>query len=153
MSEIVLINVASLVACVVYAVVVWLRVKNDFGPLTSNGEPHGKQNQKSAFKTGDWFDAAMNTVIGVFLGLAVVASGSWFIAVLIPLLAAMLFFYISLFNRVIDKIFPSGIRATQKSKKTRKISLAKRLSFPFGLILGVVLAALGLGDRFLGWLL
>lgn len=157
MSEVVLINIASLVACAVLAVVIWLRVKSDFGPLKSNGEPHGKQNKESAMKTSDWFDAVMNVVIGVFLGVAMVASGSWFIAVLIPLSAAVLFFYMSLFDRLfdrlIDKVFPSGIRPAHKSKKTRKTPLAKRLSFPLGLVLGIILAALGLGDRFLGWIL
>ena len=153
MSEVVLINIASLVACAVLAVVIWLRVKSDFGPLKSNGEPHGKQNKESAMKTSDWFDAVMNVVIGVFLGVAMVASGSWFIAVLIPLSATVLFFYMSLSDRLIDKVFPSGIRPAHKSKKTRKNPLAKRLSFPLGLVLGIVLAALGLGDRFLGWIL
>lgn len=153
MSEVVLIIIASLVACVVLAVVVWLRVKSDFGPLKSNGEPHGKENEESAMKAGDWFDAVINVGIGVLLGVAMAASGSWFVAVLIPLLAAVLFFYMSLFDRLIDKVFPSGIRPAHKSKKVRKAPLVKRLSLPLGLVLGIVLAALGLGDRFLGWLL
>lgn len=153
MSEVLLINIASLVACVVYAVVVWLRVKSDFGSHKSNGEPHCKENEKSAVKAGDWFDAVMNFVIAVLLGAAMSSSGSWFVAVLIPLLAAVLFFYTSQFDRLIDKIFPSGIRPAHKSKKTRKTPLAKSLSFPLGLFLGIVLAALGLGDRYLGWLL
>lgn len=153
MSEFVLINIASLVACIVYAVVVWLRVKDDFGPLKSNGEPHGKVNKECDMKNGDWFDAVMNVGIGIFLGMAMVTSGSWFIAVLIPLLAAVLFFYMSLFDRLIEKVFPSGIRPAHKSKKTRTTPLAKHLSFPLGLALGIVLAALGLVDRFLGWFL
>ena len=153
MSEVVLVNIASLVACVVLAVVVWLRVKSYFGSLKSNGEPHGKENKESAMKTGDWFDAVINVGIGIFLGVAMAASGSWFVAVLIPLLAAALFFYMSLFDRLIDKVFPSGIRPAHKSKKTRKTPMEKRLSLPLGLVLGIVLAVLGLGDRFLGWLL
>ena len=153
MSGIVLVTIVSMVACVVLAVVAWLRLKSDFEPLKSNGVPHGKVNEESAMKAGDWFDTVINFGIGVFLAVAMAASGSWFVAVLIPLLFAVLCFYITLFDRLIDKIFPSGIRPTKKLKKVRKVPLVKRLCLPLGLVLGIVLAALGLSGRFLGWLL
>lgn len=149
MSEVELINIASLVPCFVLALVVWFRVKSDFGHLKSNGEPHGKENEESVMKAGDWFDAMLNFVIAFFLGVAMSVSDSWFVAVLIPLLAAVYFFYITLFDRLIDKVFPSGIRPAIKSKEVRKAQMVKRYSFllalVLGLVFGIVLAAIGFG--------
>ncbi|MDB9743933.1 hypothetical protein OAA91_00230 [Fibrobacterales bacterium] len=158
MPEVVLINIASLVGCAVLIVVIWLRIKSDFGPLKSNGEPHDKQNQTPAIKSGDWFNVVMNVVIGIFLGVTMSASGSWFIAVLIPLSTAVLFFYMSLFDSLIDslidKVFPSGIqKPAHILKKTRKTPLANRISFPLGLVLGIFLTAIGLGDWFISLIL
>jgi|GEM_PF-749713 len=143
---------------VVLAVSVWLRVKSIIKPEQQDSELRGKQIDALVMQSGDWANAAVNVVIGVFLGIVInglvqlISTGLWSVAVLIVVLAAVLFFLESWFDGLFEKVFPSGIRPARKPKKVRKAPLARRISFPSGLVLGIVLAGLGLGDRLLGWL-
>ncbi|MFK7914114.1 MAG: hypothetical protein AB8B93_09385 [Pseudomonadales bacterium] len=105
----------------------------------------------------DWLNAAVNLVIGLLLGLAVfylgqlVTTGSWLLALSIVILSAGLWLFEGLLDRVMEKIFPSGIRPA-RSPKRRATPLPRRLSMPAGLVLGAALAWLGWSDKILGML-
>ena len=152
-------SIASTGACVVFAVVVWLRLRSNKESIQQKPEPHREGTNRAVMQSGDWANAAVNVVIGVFLGIVInglvqlISTGLWSVAVLIVVLAAVLFFLESWFDGLFEKVFPSGIRPARKSKKVRKAPLARRLSLPSGLVLGIVLAGLGLDGRILGWIL
>ena len=149
-------SIASTGACVVFAVVVWLRLRSNKEPIQQKPEP---RTNRAVMQSGDWANAAVNVVIGVFLGIVInglvqlISTGLWSVAVLIVVLAAVLFFLESWFDGLFEKVFPSGIRPARKSKKVRKAPLARRLSLPSGLVLGIVLAGLGLDGRILDLIL
>ncbi|MEH6557060.1 MAG: hypothetical protein V7708_04635 [Oceanicoccus sp.] len=155
----IILSIASTGICVVLAVSVWLRLRSINKPEQQDSELHGKRIDALVMQSGDWANAAVNVVIGVFLGIAInglvqlISTGLWYVAVLIVVIAAVLFFFESRLDGLFEKVFPSGIRAARKSKKVRKAPLARRLSLPAGLVFGIVLAGLGLDDRLLGWLL
>lgn len=107
----------------------------------------------------DWINAVINVVIGGLLGVAVeglarlITTALWTLAVVIPLLAVVLFFCMTLFDTVVDWFFPSGIRPARKPHMSRRLPLARRLSLPVGLVIGVVLAKLDVANSVIGWFL
>jgi len=107
---------------------------------------------------GDWFNAAINLVIGILLGsvindlLQLVASGSWHMALVILFLAAGLFLFIVLSDKLLDRLFQIGIRPAKTPQAPRPKPLLRVLSFPAGLVLGVVLSALGFDRAILDFL-
>lgn len=113
----------------------------------------------SNMRTIDWFNAAVNVVVGVLLGIVIaglvqlVTTGFWLVAILIPTLFAGLLLFDGLIDGLIDKVFPSGIRSARKPQVQRRAPLLKRLSLPVGIVVGVALAQAGLGDKLLGILL
>ena len=155
----IILSIASTGICVVLAVSVWLRARSINKPEQQDSELRGKRVDALVMQSGDWANAAVNVVIGVFLGIVInslvqlISTGLWSVAVLIVVLAAVLFFLESWFDGLFEKVFPSGIRPARKSKKVRKTSLARRLSLPSGLVLGIGLAGLGLDGRILCWIL
>jgi hypothetical protein len=98
---------------------------------------------------GDWLQAAINVVVGVFLGIAafalteLVVSGAWLMALLLVVLGVGYFVFVQLADKLFDWIFPSGIRTVGKRKNQPK-PLLRTLSLPAGLLLGVALAGVGL---------
>jgi len=149
--------IAATFVCVVLAVVVWMRVD-------PNGK-RGKQDSRSGdqrigallIKAGHCAMAAVTFAVGILLGVAInglaqlIFAGAWVAAFNIVVLAASLFLIVLLHDRLGERLFPSGIRPARNAKKVPK-PLARRLSMPAGLVLGVVMASLGLDDRFLVWL-
>jgi hypothetical protein len=144
--------------CVVLAVFVWLQARTINKPEQKKSELYGKPVDALVMRPGDWFNAVINVVMGVLLGILIdclvqlISTDLWPAAVLIVVLAAVLMFLDSWIDVLFDKVFSSGIRPAHKLKKVRKAPMVRRLSLPSGLVLGVVLAGLGLGDRVLGWL-
>lgn len=98
---------------------------------------------------GDWFNAAINVLIGVLLGSVVyglvqlVAGGSWMMAVILVLFGGGLFLFMVLSDKLFDRLFPIGIRPAKNPQPQPPKPLLRVLSLPLGLILGVVLALLG----------
>ncbi len=119
-------SIASTGACVVFAVVVWLRLRSNKEPIQQKPEPHREGTNRAVMQSGDWANAAVNVVIGVLRGIVINAlvqlrsTGLWSVAVLLGGLAAGLFFVESWFGGMFDKVFPSGIRQGRKYKKVRK---------------------------------
>lgn len=77
---------------------------------------------------------------------------AWFYVVILVALSAALFLIVRLHDFIGGKLFPSGIRPARNLQAKRKKPLLRRLSFPAGLVVGIVLAALGLDDPLTGWL-
>ena len=142
----------------VWAVFVWLRVRTFSKTEQQDVELRGKPIDALVMQSGDWANAAVNLLMAVFLGIIIsglvqlISTDLWPAALLIVVLAAVLLFLESWVDVLFEKVFPSGIRPGHKSNKVRRAPTARRLSLPSGLVLGIVLAGLGLGDRFLGWL-
>lgn len=97
-------------------------------------------------------------MIGVLLGLALVGmaqlilGGNWFFVVLI----VVLFSGVMLFERALDRLFDwsyrIGTNRVPPRRVTRRKPWLRRLSLPAGLLIGVALSLVGLGDTILGWL-
>jgi hypothetical protein len=98
---------------------------------------------------GDWLQAAVNVVLGVFVGIVVfkltqlVVSGAWLMALILVVLGVGYVLFVQLADRLFDWIFPSGIRTVGKRTNQPK-PLLRALSLPAGLLLGIALAGLGL---------
>lgn len=105
---------------------------------------------------GDWFNSAVNVVIGVLLGSAAHGAMQLVTTVYFPIvvLTALMFGGLVLLDSAIDRLFSRffgpGIRPAHKPGRK---PLARILSLPTGLVLGVVLAALGLSQSILAMLL
>ena len=159
MYDLMLFTLPFIVACIVITVVVWLVMKAKSEPVKLNSESGDKLAEKPVMQAGDWINATVNIVCGVFMGVALeslirlMTTDSWPVAVLISLLAAGLIFFVSLFDGLVDRVFSNGIRPAHKPQTVRRAPLLRRLSLPAGLVFGVVLASLGLGDGLLSWIL
>lgn len=103
----------------------------------------------------NWFNAAVNVAIGIFVGIVIaqlgrlIALGFWPIAIILLILIAGYLLFEGMFNRLVDKVFPSGIRPARKPTTRRRAPLPRLLSLPVGIILGVALDWLGLSEGLL----
>ncbi|MHA7923564.1 MAG: hypothetical protein ACX936_00095 [Marinobacter sp.] len=138
--------------CVVMALVVWSRVKPEAKPDKQESEVRAQRAAAGFAQAGHWASSAVNVVIGVLLGVAsnglvqLMFTGAWAAVFNIAVLSAVLFFIVFLHDRLGKKLFPSGIRPAREPERARKTPLLRRLSLPAGLVLGVVIASLGLDD-------
>jgi hypothetical protein len=102
----------------------------------------------------DWMSAAFNVAIGLFLGLALsgllalVADGFWVVALAMAVIGAgaalAVLAFDHLLTRATDRFFPSGIQPAANPKPRGRKPMARLLSLPAGLVLGMGLAQLGL---------
>lgn len=149
--------IASVFFCAVMAGVVWLRVKPSDKLDKQVTELRDRRTAALLTQAGQWASFAVNVVIGVLLGVAInglvqlMFTGAWVAVFNLLMLAAALFLIVFLHKRLGDKLFPSGIRPARKPEKVRKTPLMRGLGLPAGLVVGVVLASLGLDDWLLGW--
>ncbi len=103
-------------------------------------------------KPGDWFNAAVNLVLGVLLGLVIdglaqlVTTAFWPVVVIIPLLFFAILLFDGLIDGLVEKVFPRGVRPARKTRPAKRTPLPRRLSLPVGLVLGVALARFGSGN-------
>jgi hypothetical protein len=95
---------------------------------------------------GDWLNGAALTAVGFFLGLALfnmaglAGTPLWPLAIVIPLIFGAAFYAATLFDRLIERLFPSGVKPATNPQR-RPIALL--LSLPTGIPLGVIGAWLG----------
>jgi hypothetical protein len=107
---------------------------------------------------GDWINAAISLVIGVLLGSAAdglvqtATTAFWPVAVITPLLFAGAFLVMWVSDKLLDRLFPIGVRPATKPQTSGRAPLPRLLSLPVGVVLGLVLARLGLDDTILGML-
>jgi hypothetical protein len=98
----------------------------------------------------DWLSAGFNVVVGLFLGLAlngllqIVVTGFWPVAAIMVVLALGFFLVYWLFEGLIVRPFFSGVRRDQGTLPEGKKPLGRLASLPLGLVLGFLLAQLGL---------
>lgn len=108
--------------------------------------------KRRRMQLGDWVNAVINAAIGLFLGLAadglarLFNSEAWPLAVIIPIVFAGLFLFSLMFDRLVDRVFPSGVRPARKPHADGGTPLLRLLSLPAGFALGVILAQFGLAD-------
>jgi hypothetical protein len=106
----------------------------------------------------DWINATINAAIGVLLGSVIyglvqlIVGGAWLMAVIIFFLFAGLFLFLVLSDKLFDRVFKIGIRPAKTPQTQQPKPLLRVLSFPSGVILGVVLAVLGLDRTILSFL-
>lgn len=107
-------------------------------------------------QVGDWVIAALNAAIGALLGAAadgLVQLGTtafWPVAVLLSLLLVGMILFVVLFDAISDRIFSIGVRGAEKPLADARTPLPRLLSLPAGVVLGVVLARLGIADTLAG---
>jgi len=150
--------IASAFICLVIAMVVWVRVKPKDTGDTHDSKLRDQRTATLLDQIGHWAMASVNFVIGVLLGVAInglarlMLSGAWVAVFTLLALSAALFLIVWLHDRLGEKLFPSGIRPARKPKRVRKTPLFRRLSLPVGLVLGILLAALGWDQWLSDWL-
>ena len=114
--------------------------------------------ERRGMEVGDWFNAAINVVIGVFLGsliyrlVQLVASGFWLMALIMVFLGAGLFFFMVLSDKLFDLFSGVRFRPAKNPKPQPPKPMLRVLSLPSGFILGFVLAVLGLDSTILDFL-
>ena len=106
---------------------------------------------------GDWLNSLVNVVVGLLFGVAayelgaLIGAGQWVTAVFIIVLVVVFLFFVQVFDRLMDWLLPSDIRAAIRSARIpaprQRKPLARTLSLPAGLVLGVLASALGLGKE------
>jgi hypothetical protein len=116
--------------------------------------------ERRGMEPEDWLSASFNVAAGLFLGLALngllqlVVDGFWPLALTVGALSAgaalLLIAFDGLLDKLTDRIFPSGVRPSQSPQKDRRKPIARLLSLPAGILLGVILAQLGLTQAILG---
>lgn len=112
--------------------------------------------ERRRMQVGDWFNAAINIVIGLFLGVAadglvqLATTDFWPMTVIILFLFAGVFLFERVVDKSIDTLFPSGIRPARKPQVKERTPLPRLLSLPAGVVLGIVLARTGLDTMILG---
>jgi len=139
---------------------VWLLVraelKTDRIESMATGSGSGRTKERRRMQAGDWFNAAINLLVGLLLGsfvdglVQLVATGLWLSAVIISLLSGGLFLFMLVFDKVTDPLFPIGIRPAPTPQVKGRTPLLRLMSLPVGVLLGVLLARLGLDDKILG---
>jgi hypothetical protein len=108
--------------------------------------------KRQAMEWGDWIQAAVNVVIAALLGTAafnlaqLVANGAWLLAVILVLFAGSLYLIVVVSDWLMDRLFPVRIHSFKSSQAAQLKPLPRVLSLPFGFMLGILLAVLGL-DR------
>jgi hypothetical protein len=140
------------------ATVVWVRVKPNDKLDTRDSGLLDQRTVARFTQVGNWANTAVNFVIGTLLGVAIngliqlVFTGAWVAVLNLSVLAVTLFCILLLHDWLGNKLFPGGIRPAREPEKGSRTPLARRLGLPVGLVVGVLLAALGLDDWVFGWL-
>ncbi len=118
----------------------------------------GRNPERRSMHIGDWVNAAALFVVGLFLGslvedLVQLATTDWPFAVFIVVLFAGLFFFVWIFDKLFDRLFPIGIRPSRNPQDNKRKPVPLLVSLPAGFLLGIVLAMLGLDDMVLSVIL
>lgn len=105
---------------------------------------------------GDWFNSAGLCFVGLYIGLLAHGMSQLFgTALFWPMLIFIVIMWggmslsYNAFERVFDRIFPSGTKPAKNPSAKEPKPFAVLLSLPFGLALGAILAELGLADTLL----
>mgnify|MGYP000968562975 CR=1 FL=1 len=106
--------------------------------------------ERRRMQIGDWINAGFLLVIGVFLGFVVdgimqlATTPFWPMAIILMLIFAGIFLFELLVDKLFSRIFTIGVRPAPETQVQKRRPLPIFLSLPVGVILGVLLARLGL---------
>lgn len=106
--------------------------------------------QRREMELWDWINTGFLLLIGLLLGIALdyigqlVAMGFWVIAVILLLLFLAVFLFELLMDKIVNRIFTIAVRQVNEPSERKKKPLMVILSFPSGVLLGVLLARVGL---------
>lgn len=112
-------------------------------------------NDRRKMHIGDWLNVIAFLGIGFFLGLALdrllLLQGAlfWITAIGIPILVWAVIAATNVFNGLIDRIFPSGIKPARDPRTDERKPLAVLLSVPVGIVVGFAGGHFGLAELFL----
>lgn len=105
---------------------------------------------------GDWLNGAALCVVGVYFGLVVHGMSQligtaffWPMLIFIMIIWGGLYVFDNAVEGLSNWMFPSGIKPAKNSKVNERKPLARLLSLPCGIVLGVILAEIGLSDTLL----
>lgn len=105
---------------------------------------------------GDWFNGAWLCIIGLYLGLVVHGLSQlagtalfWPMLIFIMIMWGGMCLFDNVINRFFDWMFPNGIKPAKNPPAKERKPLARLLSLPCGIVLGVILAEFGLRDTLL----
>ena len=105
---------------------------------------------------GDWFNSAGLCIVGLYLGLVVhgmsqLVGTALFLPmlILVMIIWGAMFLFDNVINGFFDWMFPNGIKPAKNPPAKERKPLARLLSLPCGIVLGVILAELGLRDTLL----
>lgn len=159
---------APLVFCIVLAVALgttrrrgddW-RNGRDNHHDTDRSEPATTLRRESpadgVLQPADWLYIVAYAVVGVWLGIALdglvwlLTNDYWVVAVLLVLMFGGIVLFDALLDWGVDRLFPGGVRKVLKSARQRRSPWLRRWSLPAGVVLGVILARLGLDSLLVG---
>lgn len=149
----------SVVTCVIIAIIVWVTVKSNTKTGPANSESNNRLDDHVGIRRTmhfvDWVYTFVLVIVGVYLGVAIdylmqlFSTAFWPVAVIIPLLFVGVLLFAELFDGIVDRFFPSGVRPARKPQMTKRIPFPRLLSLPVGIIIGITLVRLGFGDTIL----
>ena len=106
-------------------------------------------------KTGDWVNSAFILAAGVFLGLAIDnvfhldGVHFWLAAVCVPIIFGGTVFLGLLTDWLFDRVLPTGIKPSKRSRPKEPKPVVLLLSLPTGILFGAIAARVGLGELLL----
>lgn len=149
----------SVVTCVIIAISVWLTLKSIKKTRPANSESSSRSDDyvavRSIMQFGDWVNTVILVFLGIILGIVIDAlmqlltTALWPVAIIIPLIFAGVLLFGKLFDEILNRIFPGGIRPARKPQVASRKPLPRLLSLPVGLIIGIIMVRLGYGDAIL----
>lgn len=162
MPDLIVVIVFFVGACLTMAIGVWLLVRKKMrtdrtSPASSVGGSV-EASERRSMQVGDWFNAAISVLIGVLLGSAVhglvqlFTTGFWLTAAMTITLSAVLFLFMELSDKLLDRLFTIGVKPARKQHAQEKKPLPSVLSLPVGFVIGIFMAYLGMDDALLGML-
>ncbi len=111
--------------------------------------------QRRSMELWDWVNATFLLLIGLLLGIALdgigqlVATGFWIMALILVLLFLAVFLFELLMDKVFNRFFTIGVRQVNEPGTNKYRPLIVMFSLPSGILIGVLLARLGLAGTVL----
>ena len=100
----------------------------------------------------DWFNAGALALVGLFVGMALgglielVAMGAWLLALILLVLGAVMALIVFASEWLSDRLFGIGIKPARNPTPKPRL---RRLSLPAGIMVGLILHAMGLSGPIL----
>ena len=116
---------------------------------------NSRMTNRRSMKIGDWVNAAFILAGGVYLGLAIDSVFHlegllfWLGAISVPIIFGGIVFFGRMIDWLFDRMFPTGIKPSRRSRPKEPKPLALLFSLPTGILIGVIAAQVGLRELLL----